>query len=87
MLSRGETQEQTAQALKQVGHASFSRASSIFPNEESTHLKNAFEGKDIGLCYAYTGWILAFLYLEEVIVYSHREYKMCRRALSARSSQ
>lgn len=37
MLSRGETQEQTAQALKQVGHASFSRASSIFPNEESTH--------------------------------------------------
>lgn len=49
--------------------------------------KKAFEGKDIGLCYAYTGWILAFLYLEEVIVYSHREYKMCRRALSARSSQ
>lgn len=35
--AEGEHKNKPAQALKQVGHASFSRASSIFLNEEYIH--------------------------------------------------
>lgn len=88
MLSRGGTQEQT-RASPKAGRPCLILTCILHLSQWRIHSlkKNAFEGKDMGLCYAYTGWILAFLYLGEVIVYRHGEYKMCRRAPSARSSQ